>query len=110
MDSQYISVEGRTVTIDEEYLATLPEARSYVFVLESGDEILTINVAWKGGVKEGGSNVALIVSLSVVFGVLLIAGAAGVTVFLLRRKKAVAEGKESAEKAQEEDEPKDNQK
>lgn len=110
VDSQYISVEGRTVTIDEEYLASLPEARSYVFVLESGDEILTINVAWKGGVKEGGSNVALIVSLSVVFGVLLIAGAAGVTVFLLRRKKAVAEGKESAEKAQEEDEPKENQK
>lgn len=110
VDSRYVSVDGRTVTIDEDYLASLPDARNYVFVLESGDEILTVNVAWKNAAVDGGSNVALIVSLSVVSGVLLIAAAAFVTVFLLRRQRVVAgEKEEHAEEAQTETEPKDGE-
>lgn len=109
VDSQYVSVDGRTVTIDEEYLSSLPEAKNYVFVLESGDEILTVNVAWEGGVKESGSNVALIVSLSVVCGVLLIAGATVVAIFLLRKKKKVAKGEESAQEPHRQEGPTDNQ-
>lgn len=112
IDAEYITVEGRTVTIDGEYLASLPEARSYVFVLESGDEILTVRVAWTNGAaaeEEDGSNVALIASLCTVFGVLLIAGAAVLTVLLIRRKKTAVKAHESEEEAQTDGEPKDGE-
>lgn len=90
--SRYVSVAGRTVTIDEKYLSSLPDAKSYVFVLESGDEILTVNVVWNGGgTKE--SNVALIASLSAVFGAIVIAAAAVGAWLLIRKKKAARVGK-----------------
>ncbi len=101
IDSRYITVDGRTVTIDGDYLASLPEAKSYVFVLESGDEILTFNVSWSNGGNANGNNTALVVSLSVVFGVLAASGAAALAVFLIRRKKGAAK-REGAEQANEE--------
>ncbi len=104
VDSRYITINGRTVTIDKDYLASLPEARNYVFVLESGDEILTFNVSWQKVGNTDGNNTALVVSLSVVFGVLAAAGAAALAVFLIRRKKQKegAEEKEEAEQTGEE--------
>lgn len=103
VDARYVSVEGRTVTIDKEYLASLPEAKSYVFVLEGGDEILTVNVAWENGAKEDGSNIALIVSLTVVSGVLLIAAAAVLAVLLLRKKRLAAEKSQTEQTEEEKD-------
>ena len=99
VDSRYVSVSGRTVTVSEKYLSSLPAAKSYAFVLESGDEILTVNVAWKGGTQKGGSNVALVASLSSVFGVLAVAGATVLAVFLIRRKRAAAKFQENGERA-----------
>lgn len=102
VDSRYVTIEGRTVTIAEEYLDTLPEEKTYVFVLESGDDILTVTVSRLNGAKEeGGGNVALIVSLSVATVVVVSASAVMLTLFLLRRRKASAAGKESPEESEE---------
>lgn len=97
VDAGFVTVNGRTVTIDEKYLASLPEARSYVFVLESGDEVLTFKVFRQGNGETGEGNVALVVSLSVTLGLLAVAGASVLAVFLIRRKKGSAK-KEVAER------------
>ncbi len=84
--AEYCRIDGRSITIDEEYFRKLDGFESCAFVIEGEDFVYTVKVKLSAG-GHGGDNVGLIVGLSVGLGVPVLGAMAFLAVFFLMKKK-----------------------